>query len=53
MRWATIVLLVLAAAGFGGLMAARDLVDNIWARAAIAAVAAGGFCVAMSLILRR
>lgn len=53
MRPATIVLLVLVAAVFGGLMAARDLVDNIWVRALIAAIAAGGCYPLMSLVVRR
>ena len=34
-------------------MAARDLVDNIWLRALIAAIAAGGRYALMSLVLQR
>jgi hypothetical protein len=42
-RWFRFGALLISAIGFGVLMASRDVVGNIWLRAAIAAVAFGGF----------
>jgi formate/nitrite transporter FocA (FNT family) len=53
MRVSTIALLVLVAAVFGCLMAARDQVDSTWLRALMAAIAAGSFVAAVIWIQRR
>ena len=53
MRRSTIALVVLAATVFGCLMAARDMLDNIWLRALVAAIAFGGFALAAGWLQRR
>ena len=53
MRLSTIALFVLAAVIFGCLMAARDMLDNIWLQALVAAIAFGGFVLAVGLLRRR
>ncbi len=53
MRLSTIALVVLIAAVFGCLMAARDAFDNIWLRALIAAIAFGGSAIAIGWLYQR
>ena len=53
MRPPQIALIVLVAAIFGCLMAVRDMVDSIWARALIAGIAAGSLALGVSWILHR
>jgi hypothetical protein len=52
-RHSTIALIVLIAAAFGCLMAARDAFDNIWLRALIAAIAFGGSALAVGWLYQR
>jgi hypothetical protein len=53
MRIQTIGLIILAAGVFGCLMAFQYELDNRWARALVAAIAAVGFAGATRLILAR
>jgi hypothetical protein len=53
MRLSTIVLFIITATAFGCLMAARDMLDSIWLRALVAALAFGGFALAATWLQRR